>query len=129
MTIATDPRPVLTCELLAFAAVVAEVLPTVVLRFGVRKVYISALWPAVDPNGSITLNVFKRRLLSARAAGLLELARADLVAAMDPALVADSATRDLGAEYHFVVDRSASDPWVTDAAPTAHRIPVIGAAS
>lgn len=130
MSTAADPTAappnLLTCDLPAFAAVVAEVLPAVIERFGPRKVYISALWSAVDASGYlITLALFKRRLCLARAAGLLELARADLVAAMPAELVRDSATHDLGAEYHFVVDRTAHEVWAVDASPVVDRIPVV----
>jgi hypothetical protein len=134
MTDRVSARPelpdLLTCELPAFCAAVLAALPAVEDRFGTRKVYISALWSALDTAGyRITLAMFQRRLIAARAAGLLELARADLVAAMPADLVAASTTYDLGAEYHFVVDRSARDPWAVDASPVVDRIPVIGGAS
>ena len=45
---------------------------------------------------------FRRLLQLARQRGLLRLSRADLVAAMDPALVRDSEFRDLNATWHFV---------------------------
>lgn len=48
------------------------------------------------------LDAFKRQLLSAHKAGLLVLARADLVAAMNPRDVAESETAHLEARYHFV---------------------------
>jgi hypothetical protein len=44
------------------------------------------------------------------------LARADLVAAMPRAAVADSEVSDGGAEFHFVLDDAARDPWTDDAA-------------
>ena len=120
----------LTCEFPVFAAVVLAVLPTVEQRFGDRKVFISGLHATLVASGcTISLDAFKLRLLSARAAGLIELARADLVAAMPAELVRDSSTIDLGAEYHFVVDRSARDPWMVDAAPVVDRISGFGAAS
>lgn len=135
MTIAADDdrqerADLLTSELPAFAEAILAVLPSVEQRFGIRKVYISALWSAVEAAGHrITLNVFKRRLLAARAAGQLELARADLVAAMDPALVLASETHELGAEYHFVIDRTALEPWQVEESAVADRIPVLGATS
>ena len=45
---------------------------------------------------------FKNRLVQAHRARLLELGRADLVEAMDPADVRESATPYLNAVYHFV---------------------------
>jgi hypothetical protein len=72
--------------------------------FGRRKVFISRLWEQLraEPAGATSLDEFKRRLVSAHKAGLLTLARADLVAAMDPRDVANSETRHLEARYHFV---------------------------
>jgi len=118
---------VLGCDLPAFVGVVKAVLPRVEQRFGPRKVFISALWSALDTAGyRIARDMFKRRLVAARAAGLLQLARADLVAAMPAELVRDSQTIDLGAEYHFVIDVSARDwDWAVDAAPVVDRIPEV----
>ena len=45
----------------------------------------------------------KERLFEAHRRGELELARADLVAAMDPALVAASEMFGGGARFHFIV--------------------------
>jgi hypothetical protein len=59
----------------------------------------------------VSLAVFKSRLLDARRVRLLALARADLVAAMSPALVTASEIEVAGATYHFVIDTTASDPW------------------
>ena len=44
----------------------------------------------------------KQLLVAANRDGLVELTRADLVAAMDPALVAASQIDDLGSTFHFV---------------------------
>lgn len=82
-------------------------------RFGDRKVFISALWrnlrkaPAFK---GMTLPEFKDRLVEAHGQRLLVLARADLVAAMDPEEVAESEWVDPsgGRSYHFVVDQSVS---------------------
>ncbi len=54
---------------------------------------------------------FKRRMVTAHRAGLLVLARADLVAAMPRAAVAASEVCDGYAEFHFVLDDAARDPW------------------
>ena len=74
--------------------------------FGDRKVFISAVWDTFRRHpawSSVTLGEFKTRLVSAHRAGELSLARADLVAAMDPALVAASETTTDGASFHFIV--------------------------
>lgn len=75
-------------------------------RFGDRRVFIAALWRRVARGDLAGLGLadFKRRLLDANRAGDLSLARADLVDAMDPALVAESEIRDLGSSFHFVLD-------------------------
>lgn len=78
--------------------------------FGERKVFISAVWDELRRAGrwsTLSLADFKRRLLDAQRAGSLELARADLVAAMDPHLVADSETLADGASFHFIVREEA----------------------
>lgn len=76
-----------------------------VIRFGDRKVFICTVAEAMTLGGDFrgSLETFKKRLLEARRAGLLTLARADLVSAMDPELVAWSETPDDIATFHFVV--------------------------
>lgn len=79
--------------------------------FGDRKVFVSAVWEALrsDPRWSaLTLDAFKQRLVAAHHAGALELARADLVAAMDPALVAASEIATGPASFHFIVKEPAT---------------------
>ena len=74
--------------------------------FGDRKVFIAAVWHELrrSPSwSSLTLDEFKARLVIAHRAGDLALARADLVAAMDPDLVAASETTTDGASFHFIV--------------------------
>ena len=74
--------------------------------FGDRKVFVSAVWDQLrrDPRWSgLAPADFKARLLAAHRAGELALARADLVAAMDPALVAASEIAADGARFHFLV--------------------------
>ena len=74
--------------------------------FGDRKVFVSALWDELCKRpawAALALDDFKARLLVAHRAGALTLARADLVAAMDPALVAASEIAADGASFHFVV--------------------------
>jgi hypothetical protein len=74
--------------------------------FGERKVFIAAAWHDLRRRpgyASLTLDDFKTRLVRAHRVGELVLARADLVAAMDPELVAASETAADGATFHFVV--------------------------
>ena len=74
--------------------------------FGERKVFIAAIWHALRATpawASLELDELKARLVEAHRAHQLVLARADLVAAMDPALVAASETHADGATFHFVV--------------------------
>jgi hypothetical protein len=74
--------------------------------FGDRKIFVYAVWDQLrsDPRWSaLTLPAFKAQLLAAHRAGELTLARADLVAAMDPALVAASEIAADGASFHFLV--------------------------
>lgn len=73
-----------------------------VARFGEHKVYISSLWRHLGGPASLSLDAFKRRLVEANHAGLLRLARADLVAAMDASELEASETRHLNATFHFV---------------------------
>jgi DNA-binding NarL/FixJ family response regulator len=76
-------------------------------RFGPEKVFISALWRVLsqDPRfRGMTLPEFKRHLVSANRQRFIDLARADLVGAMDPDEVETSEIQDMGATFHFVVD-------------------------
>jgi hypothetical protein len=80
-------------------------------RFGDRKVFIAALWRQLRTSPAfegMTLDRFKQRLVEAHEKGLLVLARADLVAAMDPDEVAQSQWEGPGGfpSYHFVVEQS-----------------------
>lgn len=102
-------------------------------RFGPRKVFVSALWGAmlrvdafaVGRLAGGKLARFKRWLVGAqrliRSEGegertpLVVLARADLVAAMPGALVADSETLTDGASYHFVLDPASAPDAYTPA--------------
>ncbi|HEY6175218.1 MAG TPA: hypothetical protein VIX73_12260, partial [Kofleriaceae bacterium] len=79
-------------------------------RFGDRKVFVSAVWDVLhrDPRwADLALAEFKTRLVAAHRAGELALARADLVAAMDPGLVAASEIAADGASFHFIVKEPA----------------------
>jgi hypothetical protein len=73
--------------------------------FGDAKVFISHVRRALrdDPAfRGVDDATFKDRLVEAHRARLIELGRADLVEAMDPADVRESATPYLNAVYHFV---------------------------
>jgi hypothetical protein len=99
-----------------FAGIVNAELPYVVPEEGVtgrargrfgRKVFIGGLWRQIRTHPQfegMTLQQFKRRLFEAHKQQLLVLARADLVAAMDPEEVAESEYDAGGATFHFVVD-------------------------
>jgi hypothetical protein len=111
-------------------------------RFGDRKVFIASLWTTMlaieaATGGTLTegctIAHFKAWLLRARlltrdgtqeGARLVVLCRADLVAAMDPALVEASETVTDGAAFHFVVDPRVA---VTEYAPRNARVPTVGA--
>lgn len=74
--------------------------------FGDRKVFIASVWEGMRRRpayAGLALEAFKGQLLRAHRDGELVLARADLVAAMDPGLVAASETTADGASFHFVV--------------------------
>jgi hypothetical protein len=74
-------------------------------RFGPDKVFIASVWESLarDPElCALGEAGFKRLLVEAHRRGLLELSRADMVAAMDPKDVAASETRHLSATYHFI---------------------------
>lgn len=77
-------------------------------RYGKENVFVSALWRQVARDQRLTelsLDGFKRWLVTANRNQLLALARADLVDDMDARLVEDSEIEDLGATFHFVLDR------------------------
>ena len=90
-----------------FAARVRDVARTTTAGvFGDRKVFISSVWDELrrSPTYSqLTLDDFKARLVRAHHDGDVVLARADLVAAMSPELVAASEIRADGASFHFIV--------------------------
>jgi len=79
--------------------------------FGDRKVFVAAAWHELRklPRWSaLTLDELKHRLIAAHRAGELALARADLVAAMDPELVAASEITTDGASFHFIIKEPAT---------------------
>src|SRR5215468_3370306 len=107
-------------------------------RFGDRKVFIASLWAqmvSIEAQTGATLTEgatiehFKTWLLRSRlltcdgtdqGARLIVLCRADLVAAMDPALVAASETITDGAVFHFALDPQVAR---TDYAPSKATVP------
>lgn len=75
-------------------------------RFGGRKVFLAALRRALRGTDydKLPRADVDELLLRAHRAGLLQLARADLVAAMDPDEIRDSLiVHPSGAEFHFVI--------------------------
>ena len=103
----------MTVALADFAATVKEAIARVPDsgRFGSRKVFVSSLWEALRDaeRAHQNLDTFKEQLFAAHRAQLLSLARADLVAAMPPTMVARSQMEpDRGVTYHFVVDPARS---------------------
>lgn len=77
-------------------------------RFGKENVFVAALWQRLAHDHRVpdlSLDRFKRWLVVANRDQLVDLARADLVDAMNPRLVEESEIEDLGATFHFVVDR------------------------
>lgn len=105
----TASPPAFASDVLAAAAHAARG------RFGDRKVFVSAIWDQLrgDPRwaarwSAVSLDELKRRLVAAHRAGELVLARADLVAAMDPELVSASEIAADGATFHFVIKEPAA---------------------
>lgn len=77
-------------------------------RFGPEKVFVSALWRHIEDDGrlpDLSLDRFKRWLVTANRDRLVDLARADSQGDMDGRLLEESEIHDLGATFHFVIDR------------------------
>jgi hypothetical protein len=101
---APAPAPHAEPTLAEFAAAVRAAAGRAEDRFG-KKAFIAAAWRELirDPRfAGLSLDRAKQLLIAANRDGLVELTRADLVAAMDPALVAASLIDDLGSTFHFV---------------------------
>ena len=98
-------------------------------RFGDRKIFISALWREAGARlQGLSFNQFKDALIAAHRERLLQLARADLVAAMDNGAVMASEAKADGATFHFVVDPSfaatpAARPAIQIASPRTAKTP------
>ncbi len=81
---------------------------------GSRKVFISDVYQTVVSQGrddGMTLEEFKGALADLHRKGLVQLVRADLVAAMPAGKVAASEMRVPGAEFHFIVKGERQNPW------------------
>lgn len=86
-------------------AVVAAARGTTTGRFGENKVFVAHVWRellAARHAAPEELDDFKRRLVRANTAGLLQLSRADLAGAHDAADVRASEIEFLGERFHFV---------------------------
>jgi hypothetical protein len=95
--------------------VVREAIPRVGAdgRFGSENVYVSAIWRSIARDRrmvDLSLERFKRWLVTANRDGWLVLARADLIGAMDSKQVAESEIEDRGATFHFVLDQGSTAP-------------------
>jgi hypothetical protein len=107
-----EPRVVLADTLLTL---VREAIPRIGSdgRFGPEKVFVSAIWHHIERDGrlpDLSLDRFKRWLVTFNRDQLLDLARADARGEMDGQLVEESEINDQGATFHFVVDRRAAVP-------------------
>ena len=102
-----DTAPAESKKLATFAAQVlaaARQIPAA-WRFGENKAFISHIWRqwrGETAGDGLALDDFKARLVAANREGLVRLSRADLVEAMDPADVAESATVYENALFHFI---------------------------
>ena len=98
------PAPEMRIETFAEAALSAARDPQTV-RFGTHKAFIDSVFErflSTKKAPGMELPTFKQQLVAAHRKGLLTLARADLVEAMDPKRVAASETHYLNTTFHFV---------------------------
>lgn len=70
--------------------------------FGDKKIFISHVWRAFNQQIEIPIDDFKDLLVKANHQGLITLARADLVDAMDPNDVMESRTNYLNGVFNFI---------------------------
>lgn len=78
-------------------------------RFGANKIFISELFDKLKEEWHLpdfTLSQFKKWLVEANRDQIIDLARADIVGAMDPRKVKESAIESYGAIFNFVIDRN-----------------------
>ena len=80
-------------------------------RYGKVKVFISAIYDRVGKKIGMTMPQFKQWLIQNNQMRNIDLARADLIGAMDPKLVSESEINDKGATFHFVIDRSVKEAY------------------
>jgi hypothetical protein len=105
-----DPLPVPSAEELDLSDFVDRVVTAAKTGsrgwFGDHKIFIGHAYRSflsADAGRTVTLARFKDLLVEANHRGLLELARADLVEAMDQQDLRESETRYLNAVFHFLV--------------------------
>ena len=75
-------------------------------RFGPEKVYVSDVYRRVGPRLRMSLAQFKSWLVAQNREANLDLVRADSQGDMPADKLDESEIRDLGATFHFIVDRS-----------------------
>lgn len=76
-------------------------------RYGASKVFIAAIWDKIGHRIGMSLDQYKRWLVAANREQYLDLARADTRGDMPADMLERSEIVDLGAAFHFVVDRAA----------------------
>jgi hypothetical protein len=114
LTIASSPRgPSSVTDADKLLNLVREAIPRIGSdgRFGPEKVFVSALWHYLENDGrlpDLSLDHFKRWLVTANRDQLVDLVRADSQGDMDGRLLEESEIRDLGATFHFVIDRQSA---------------------
>jgi hypothetical protein len=106
----TPPAPLNIVPADMLLDIVREAIPRIGSngRFGPEKVFVSALWRYLEDDGRVpelSLERFKRWLVTANRDQLVDLVRADSQGDMDGRLLEESEIRDLGATFHFVIDR------------------------
>lgn len=107
---ASIPAPATPADLLL--DVVREAIPQIGAdgRFGPEKVFVSALFHYIEDDvrmPELSLDRFKRWLVTANRDQLIDLVRADSQGDMDSRLLEESEIQDFGATFHFVIDRHA----------------------
>jgi len=76
-------------------------------RYGRDNVFVYPVWKKVKDEVGMSLPEFKMWLVAQNRNQNLALVRADLVDDMDPRLVEESEINNLGASFHFIIDRDA----------------------
>lgn len=104
----TQARAILDHARLVSARTGDDGRPSSRFGFGGCKVFVSALAEEMGIDAQALVEIIRPLipLHDAEGAPLLVMARADLVAALDPEAVRRSEILDRGASFHFVVDRT-----------------------